>query len=712
MTFRRKLSESWRIACREQNGKMRRPLEVKSVRHIGNAGMDRGKMVLLLVAAFQMCTILYLVLGGETNNGMTASNTNGVPIQVRETDSNDLLDAEDSIVTMEQQEQTMRDKGIVGTFNNYPITIESFTNEDTTGIDHNRHGQQNDNKEVSSFASTVQCVGDNFDADDTAWMYRSCDFHNLCFDLVEHDFVFVTSPRDQALQQSIHSYNDSAEQARRGLSRKNEETLQFLTQMDYKVAGHKAAIESSMERLQDAKDPISISVSTSSPNKYVSLGGLNPNWTPDPAKGYPILKWFPREISSQEMMETSDGYYYLLPSNAVLVPFHSFGAINVGHLMWDDFLPLYSLLSIFGYTRSENGEPANNKSVVMPILIRYGIIHGQSEGLWASCDATDKNRQRCETLWSKFIMAMGVPSWDRMTTPTNVQLKLLGGRNANGSTTKRARYVCARHGVAGMGMLTDHGLKKHGWETPDYRTMHNLGRGPSLYKFRSFLMTNMGYTSRQIHHNVLEAKASTASTTSTNNNIDVASPPSLPIKIVVSRFSSRGKIRNISFQPEVDALLEAFCDDDHNGNDGDGDETVLIQPKIFTYMNATEQVDVVMDASIMVTVAGGGAVTAMFLPRGASLIVYYDEENIDPPAKNADGNAAQDSVDSAEEADPNPNNRPVISGHLDWDYLNNLGYLRVHWLPLRSLRQGAGDTSILVDLVKSEIEFIRLRLQA
>mmetsp|Transcript_13016 Transcript_13016/g.26604 ORF Transcript_13016/g.26604 Transcript_13016/m.26604 type:complete len:155 (-) Transcript_13016:103-567(-) len=39
---------------------------------------------------------------------------------------------------------------------------------------------------------------------------------------------------------------------------------------------------------------------------------------------------------------------YTLPSSVVLFPFHSLSASNPGHLVWDDFLPMYTLLNIFG----------------------------------------------------------------------------------------------------------------------------------------------------------------------------------------------------------------------------------------------------------------------------------------------------------------------------------------------------------------------------
>ena len=44
-------------------------------------------------------------------------------------------------------------------------------------------------------------------------------------------------------------------------------------------------------------------------------------------------------------------------------------------------------------------------------------------------------------------------------------------------------WVCASNGAAGLGMLTDHGSKLHGWMKKDYEYSHNFGRGALLYNY-------------------------------------------------------------------------------------------------------------------------------------------------------------------------------------------------------------------------------------
>ncbi len=78
-----------------------------------------------------------------------------------------------------------------------------------------------------------------------------------------------------------------------------------------------------------------------------------------------------------------------------------------------------------------------------------------------------------------------------------------------------------------------------------------------------------------------------------------------------------------------------------------------------------------------------GAVTATFLPKGASLIIYFVE----------DGGMHRGRRDFSTPA------------RLDWDIFNNMGYIRVHWLPLQTMNTRS-DLSALVQLIDHEIHLI------
>lgn len=71
-------------------------------------------------------------------------------------------------------------------------------------------------------------------------------------------------------------------------------------------------------------------------------------------------------------------------------------------------------------------------------------------------------------------------------------------------------------------------------------------------------------------------------------------------------------------------------------------------------------------AAVYVTVYGGGAVTASFLPRGGYVQIYYED----------DGGIESDTYTG-------------LLARLDWDFSNNLGYLHTHWTPYVSREKSA-----------------------
>jgi hypothetical protein len=118
--------------------------------------------------------------------------------------------------------------------------------------------------------STVSCVGENYQTD--AWIFRSCQFRHLCFDITEQEYVLFQSPEERQWMQ--HSRNDT-------------------------LIG-----------------------TSSNMNVTVALGGLNPKWT---KKAWPKLEWFPKVVP-----DILTGGYYELSPHISWVPFHSFAGFNAG----------------------------------------------------------------------------------------------------------------------------------------------------------------------------------------------------------------------------------------------------------------------------------------------------------------------------------------------------------------------------------------------
>lgn len=319
----------------------------------------------------------------------------------------------------------------------------------------------------------------------------------------------------------------------------------------------------------------------------VSLGGLNPKWL----DGQDDLEWYPDLLPVDELIKS--GGYYMLDIDKVLIPYYSLAGWNPGHLVWDDFLPLFTLLSAFDILDKDM------------VLIRYDLEIAQ----WASCQ---RKWDGCKKMLKKFLPLMGTA-----LNMTSTQYKTIFTTKER----KKSKYVCSPNGASGLGMLTDHGEKLHGWITQDYESTVNTGRGGSVYAFRNWMLNNL---------NGFEMKET-----------KLHEPP---YRIVISSMSSRMPDRKVSFDHHG-TLLEYRLGDKYD---------LEIHSANFEEMSLIEQIELISGASIFISVCGGGAVTGMFLPKGSSMFLYFTK----------------------------PENRNYGNTHarLDWDLLNNMGYLRMHWL--------------------------------
>ena len=117
----------------------------------------------------------------------------------------------------------------------------------------------------------------------------------------------------------------------------------------------------------------------------------------------------------------------------------------------------------------------------------------------------------------------------------------------------------------------------------------------------------------------------------------------------------------------------------------------------FSRFSLKEQVDIISRAAIFVTAGGGGAVTATFLSRGATAIIYYGSDT------------------------------GLINGRmsytparLDFDYFNNMAYVRAHWIGMKKsdahklrlafnnkTEEQTEDIEGFVTLIKHDLDIIR-----
>jgi hypothetical protein len=509
-----------------------------------------------------------------------------------------------------------------GFLNGYPIYYHDLESSSLK--------QQQQQQQQQYIWSQMHCIGETF-ADpvfwkrkrqyqNLNWMSRSCHFQFLCLDTRYNDFVVFFPPID-----------NSGVPPTKGTPQQRQQQQQH----HY----HSATV-----------------YTNSTSNEGVSIGGVNAKWGNE---GIARLQWFPR-VSHEPPTR-----FYTLPSNVTLIPFHSLAAFNPGHLVWDDFLPIFTLLQIFGFVhqqpvRREDEQTTFTTSIPTLtsdlLLLRY-ILPGK-EGQWAGCDWRDDRKEDCRHMLHKFGPLM-ITHQPALPITTQHSLRLEQQQN-------KSHYICARHALAGIGSLTDHGTNRgHGWDSKDYTTVYNAGRGGQLWRFRNFMLRNLG---------LVDPTATTRSGRAMAND----EPPPKPFLILFSQSSSVSPSRNLDFGLYVQALNESLIVASKN---------VQIKSVSMKTFSLREQAEMVRQAAIYVTVCGGGAVSATFLPRGASMIVFFNEMG------GVEGNR--------------PSGKPA---RLDWDYLNNMAYARVHWLT-KTNKPAQEDLQVFVRLVEHELELMEVQLE-
>jgi hypothetical protein len=139
-------------------------------------------------------------------------------------------------------------------------------------------------------------------------------------------------------------------------------------------------------------------------------------------------------------------------------------------------------------------------------------------------------------------------------------------------------------------------------------------------------------------------------------------------RIVFSLKSSDIEMRSLDFFQQIESVKKNFPQD-------------RVESFVFKELSLSEQIQIASQTSVFITLCGGGAVTAMFLPKGAVVIAYYGQDGVE-------------------------NN--ILTGKpalLDWDLLNSMSHLRVHWMP-RNTMDGPLDKKTLVLLIQHELEIM------
>jgi hypothetical protein len=304
--------------------------------------------------------------------------------------------------------ETDSSSGSDGTFNGFPVTY--------------RPGSP------TSMDSSVHCVGENYGVD--AWMYRSCQFRHLCYDLDLQELVLFPSAEEKRLL-------DLLSQRQRDNNNNREVTIQSIMSPETKVA-------------------------------LGPIQNLDGNATSRNDQRH-RLEWFPTAA-----MDHGSGGYYELPSNVVLVPFFSTTPFGTRRWIWQDLLSIFTLLSIFGLQDKQ--------------LALMDYNPQQQPCSLSSQDETSSSRSDvCHQLLSQVLAAMGVRS-DQYRPKHLSALQLAPGKETR---TRESNLVCARAGAAGIGMIANQSPKP-AQIVDELKWTHTMtGRGATLREFRNYMARHL-----------------------------------------------------------------------------------------------------------------------------------------------------------------------------------------------------------------------------
>jgi hypothetical protein len=227
------------------------------------------------------------------------------------------------------------------------------------------------------------------------------------------------------------------------------------------------------------------------------------------------------------------------------------------------------------------------------------------------------------------------------------------GTNQN----QHSQQICTKFGAGGIGGLTDHGIhkKSHGERRKDYTFVQNSGRGPQFLEFQKYVLGNLGITAPSY-----------------------ALDSNHPTKLLVS--VSASKLSGVQlFQKQISALQTRFPADQ-----------IAVQKVIMSELSLRERFQQASESHFYISVMGDGVLPAFCMPRGATLIIFYN--------------------DISEFVSVSKNEKSFPS-KIDWDLWNNLSYLHVHWLPLSTINE-PDDINLLSGIIQTQIEISQLETTA
>jgi hypothetical protein len=580
-----------------------------------------------------------------------------------------------------------------GSFNGFPVFYHDLTLNKTY---HSRP------------YSSVRCVGENYQGDDFAWMHRSCHFRFLCFNVSSREFEVYARPDDEILE-SIAS---------------RRRPLMDLSASVIPPPRSRFGDEHN-KNYDETGDGVSLGSGTVRHPRY---NYDDNDYDRDRSRRVKEThNWFPTVVRS-----SPPEHYYALEEDMVFVPFHSVfteKGENRGKeysVVWDDLFPIYTLLNMFQLASLDTqkeallmryvswGERMSNSDRVQgelknlanddqsnlqrtmdpfrPLMMRHDSHDDESR--------VRRQRRTAKSNWTSQVDAILMSSV-MPTSPTSPHKKIM--------RPLRSGLVCARDGVAGLG---PHGIRTMNGKNNNMGVLHNQGKGGLLWMFRNYCVDNLGLLTSTSSPPVTRGRPEKSDVENTSSTIRIMiSAPSFATASTVSG-SGDGtplQIKNhlVDFKPIEIGLRDYLLLSMNQRGEGENDENIIIgssshhrvdtttsrieiESLDFSNDNVsmTSRIKLMMDTTVFIaTCSDATATAAIFLPQGASLIVFYstnnDNHEVDSGAVNgADGRTTIESV------------------CLDYrDLLNNLSHVFVHWLPVSTMYSEEGRKA-LFDVVK------------
>jgi len=424
--------------------------------------------------------------------------------------------------------------------------------------------------------SSFHCVGtagrgnmqtevDSLKANRPNYVNRACYYRNLFYRVKDQTFHFLAAPAEAKLWEAKANLTNDLEEYQGRMNVSIGAVPDMLT---------KNQLQSAM---QDAYLP----------------------WRPHLQKRLPPAKY--STIRANSGLDT----YFLL--------FHPFHGFNFGHMLWDDMLSLFSLMDSFGLDQEAG------ISHTLPLFVenynkKTKENFGGGDGQYRCAPWNYRKYPKClkfqKRFYPQFLNIETDPcSGDMLRTgnwfqgmgqvgtykgnPANATCqeqyylnhaetssfaapKTLDSMNAPPPDTE---YVLLDHVLAGIGRLAFFGCEND----------CSIGRGPQWYRYRRFLLQNVWGPSE-----------------------GCALADSAP----------KGYITfSLSLQSTRTDLVWAFTEEFEHAKAVYGEDAVRFVD--MSTLTVREQTEVTANSAVYLTNHGGVGATSIFLPKGASVIVFW-----------------------------------------------------------------------------------------